>query len=99
MTEQAAPDMGEILSGVRDRIAGLANALEEKNPGIENYLSAINMDVRQYPELMHMLSEEEIAAIYKGLQTKTGIHVTVKTAKKKGNQSKLDDGSSVADLL
>jgi hypothetical protein len=90
---------GMTVADILPKIERLQSALEAQAPGIENYLSEINEDLRQYPELTFLLSDEEIAPIYAAILKKTNTVIAVKTAKKKGNKGMLDDGQMVADLL
>ena len=69
------------------------------------YVKMINTEIRQYPELLHLLSDENIATIYQGLMKVTQVKIAVsksrggKTTAKSKTTGLLDDGSRVGDLL
>lgn len=90
----------EKLNVVLPKIAQLEQELQEENPGIDKWLGDINKDLRQYPELVHLLSDEQIKPIYSAVRRKTDVKISVKASRaKKGTKGKLDDGRSVTDLL
>jgi hypothetical protein len=87
------------VDSILPKIAQLQQALETEAPGIETYLQEINEELRTHPELTFMLSDEQIQPIYAAILKRENVAITVKQAKKKGKNDKLDDGRSVADLL
>lgn len=99
-TEQNA-----ILNSALGQIEKLQAALEREDPNIKNYLKMINEDIRQHPELMHLLNDDQIATVYKATMKQT--NVIIEVAKSKGNKTGkaakqmglLPDGTNPADLL
>jgi phosphopantetheine adenylyltransferase len=87
------------VSDILPKIETLRQSLEAADPNIEFHMRAINEDLRQYPELVFALTDEQIAPIYQSILKKTNTTITVKAAKKRGKNNLLDDGTSVADAL
>lgn len=87
------------VDDILPKIERLEAALLAAEPGIENYLAEINEDLRQYPDLTFLLSDEQIAPIYKAIIQRSNVVIAVKASKKRGSNAMLDDGSSVASLL
>lgn len=77
----------------------LEQALQQEAPEIESYMREINTDLRQFPELVFALSDDQIAPLYQAILKKTNTVIEVKTKRKRGSKNILDDGSSVADAL
>lgn len=87
------------LSTILPKINSLENELQQENPNIHLYLKDINENLREFPDLVHLLSDEQIAPIYSAMRQLTGVAIAVKVAKKSKKNNLLDDGSKVADLL
>lgn len=81
------------------KLDNLSQMLDANAPGIENHLKEINEDLRQYPDLVFLLSDEQISPIYRAILKHENVVIKVKEAKKRKNNSLLDDGTSVASLL
>ncbi len=97
---EAPTSQAITVDSILPKIAHLQQMLETAAPGIENYLMEINEDLRQYPELTFMLSDEQIAPIYSAIMKREGIALAVKASKKKGSKRELlPDGGTVADIL
>lgn len=91
----------EALDNIMPKLEQLEQELHSENPEIDQYLLLINQDLRQYPGLEHLLTDEQIKPIYLAMRQKTDVKISVKAsrAKGKGAKGKLDDGRNVADLL
>jgi hypothetical protein len=87
------------VEDILPKLENLRQCLEAEAPNIEQHLMEINNDLRQYPDLTFMLTDEQIAPIYQAILKKENIVIAVKQSKKRGSNSKLDDGRTVADLL
>lgn len=92
--EEAMP---ENLSQLLALSSALDAALKQEHPEIAGYLAQINSQLRQFPELTHLLSDEEIAPIYQGLIYNSGIQISVTNKPKSKARGKSD--ASVFDLL
>lgn len=83
----------------------LQEALLQEDPNMPLYCKQINEDIRQHPELLHLLSEEQIAAIYQSVMkiATTKVEVSKSRGGKAGAKAKLtgklDDGTDVLSLL
>lgn len=84
-----------------ERIQDLRQALEVQDPGMGNFLNLINAQLRKFPELAYMLSDEEIKTIVQGHCQKKFEYLEAKAKKpiRKSSPGKLADGSTLADLL
>ena len=61
----------EILHDFSGKIKALSNALEQKLPNLGEELHRINEELRKYPELGHLLSNEQIGEIVKGIRAES----------------------------
>lgn len=77
----------------------LENALRFQLPNVDNYLTEMNLQLREYPELLQLLADEEIAAVYSALRNKTNVAISVAKSKTKKSAGLLDSGESVGSLL
>src|SRR5690606_7622616 len=87
------------VSEILPKLKALEEALQTEAPGIENYIKDINNNLREFPELVHLLSDEQIKPIYSAYRAQTGVAIATKRAKTKKSGTKLSDGRSVGDLL
>lgn len=93
-------EQSEKLEVILPKLLQLEQELNAENPEIDQYLKFINDDLRQYPELVHLLSDEHIKPLYSAMRQKTDVTISVKASKKKkGAKGLLSDGRSVGDLL
>lgn len=99
MSEQAETVSELTVDDIVPRLEKLEEMLKVAAPELEYELMQLNEDLRQYPELVFALSDEQIAPLYKALLRKTNTEIKVKTSRKRGKNNLLDDGSSVADAL
>lgn len=80
---------------VKQQIAELSAALQASHPQMPTLLRTIHSSLKQDPELVTALSEEEICAIVTGLKKHTQLELVSATMAKKGKSMK---SMSVADL-
>ncbi len=88
--QQEAERMPEFAA-ICMSIAELETMLLEQNPGMPTYLQRIHRDLLRYPELTHILSDEQRATIIDALMVQTGVLLTETTEKtaKRTNSKKL----------
>lgn len=75
--------MLEVVQEVEQQIADLKAELLEDNPNIAGYLQKIHKNIQGRPELVHVLSNEQRAAIIQGLTKHTGIILATTASKTK----------------
>ena len=63
VAEQPAPE-NIPLNDLLQYISSLRHDLTSENPQIEMYMSIIHKKMVEYPELVHLLSDEDIAVVY-----------------------------------
>lgn len=83
----ATPELEQQNPTLIASIQDLSNALHAAQPGIEFWLDRIHEQLRAYPELLHILTPEQVGAVCKAWQAKTQIAV-VKAATKTRSSSK-----------
>ena len=88
--------MSEMLSHIQMTIAELETALLEAHPEMPVLLRKIHSKLREDPELVTLLTEEEIATVINGLKVQTNVSISStkkpageKTAKKPSGASRL----------
>lgn len=79
-TDTQSAQLAEILP----KLESLRIALEEQNPNVRNYLKLINENLRLFPDLVHLLSDEQITPIYSALRAETQVFISAKESKKRG---------------
>lgn len=90
---------------ILESLDGLKTLLLANDPEFVLLLEHIHKQLLQYPELVHILSDEEITSVYQGLLAKNKVHIVVKASKASSGKGKpkklglLDDGTSIGDLL
>lgn len=105
MSEMITTDQNaEVIAKILPKLSTLDEMLEAQAPGLKNYLLEINEDLRQYPDLVHLLSDEQIKPIYSALRAVTNTVITAKAAKAtkevKGTKKvSAEDGNMLANLL
>jgi hypothetical protein len=70
------------LDRIRDRMAELQESLDKDMPGFAFILKDIHDNIRADPDVVTVLTDEEIAVIVKGLEKHSHIVVTPAKAKK-----------------
>lgn len=90
----------ELLDKVVPLLAQLEEELQVENPEIENYIMQVNQNLREFPELVHLLSDEQIAPLYHAIMSKANVVKEVKKSRsRKGSKGLLSDGTSPGDLI
>lgn len=74
-------------SQVIDRINNLQHHMENSIPGYESILHKIHQQLLKDVELTHVLTEEQIGIILRGLKKKKEVIITKEAAKKLGKKS------------
>jgi hypothetical protein len=91
--------MSEITVAIKEKILNLERTLVEKDPLMPNLLAEIHKTLRQYPENVTLLSDDEINIIVKGLSERQGIELAPKAKEKApAKSSKTDAKSTLARL-
>lgn len=71
----ANPELEQRAPELQVAVTELARALHEEVPGIGNFLQEIQTAIRGEPELMHILNDEQIDALYQGLVREAGLQI------------------------
>ena len=72
----------EYVPYVLAKLQQLDNILQEDAPGIENFMLDIANDMKLYPDLVHILTDEEIAPLYQAMVVQSGIQIVAEKTKK-----------------
>lgn len=92
----------ELLEAVKADLELLEEELKVELPKISTQLERINKNLRINPELVHLLSDEQIAPFYQAYMRMAEVEKSVKP-KAKGKGRKLkdadSDGNKFSDLL
>lgn len=94
-TDSNAAAIAEVLP----KLSALQSALEEQNPNIQSYMKSIGENLRQFPELVHLLSDEQIRPIYTAMQRETGVVISAKLAKKATKKTTAAEAAQLFNLL
>lgn len=80
------------------RIADLQKAMEEKLPGFKDQLRTIHKMLKDHDvaDLKHMLTDEQVGVIVRGLSQHTGVVIAESKVAKGGKGKRL---TSIEDLL
>ena len=70
--------------------------LEQQLPGYKDLLRVIHTNLKADPDMVHLLSEEQIGVIVAGLMKHTG--VVIATAASKGKGAKRASGITADDI-
>lgn len=102
-SEDNATQQDELLATLLPKLDTLRNALEQEHPDIKHWIEDINKDLNQYPDLVHILDDEQIGTLYKAIIKESKEVIVTKTTKKAVKSAKKDgilpSGQHVADLL
>lgn len=98
-TKSLTPEQDNLMSSVLEKISQLEEELQAENPGIDQWIKDINSDLRQWPELTHLLSDEQRKPIYMALRSITQVAISAKKLKSRKVSNKLPDGRQVGDLI
>jgi hypothetical protein len=83
------------VTQLREKVAALQDALLTSNPLMPSLLRQIHTQLRDDPEIVTLLSEEDICGIVNGLKRQTATELTSATLKSKTKSLKT---LSVGDL-
>ena len=89
----------EVIAKILPKIQLLTDALLAQAPEVRNHLLEINEDLRQYPDLVHLLNDEQIAPIYSALRQQTNVVIAAKAAKKPANKKASADDAAMLNAL
>lgn len=64
-----------------DNLEKLNAEIEAKAPGIGEYMQGIHRNLSKYPELMHLLEDDQIAVVVSGLLKQTNTELAIKATK------------------
>lgn len=99
---KVAMDRDALMDKTLEAIQQLRTALEQQDPGMGNFLNMINVQLRQFPELVHLLPDDEIATVVQAHCMKKFEYLDKKSKpkeKKSKSSAALPEGGVVADLL
>lgn len=84
-----------------NNLMSLASKMEDQVPRLFSILKIINDDLRQFPELSHLLTDEQVGIIVDGTMVKCNIVVVGDAAKKKATKKpkKAFKSDATADIL
>lgn len=88
----------ENIDRIKSRISDLQTSLNKALPDYAMILQVIHKNLSEDDSLVHLLTEEEIGIIIRGLARKKNI-MLVESAVKKNSKSKMDSKVNIADLL
>lgn len=78
----AEPNLpNDLAEKIKFRCAELQQALEQEQPGYKTILQDIHEKIRETPELLYALKDEDIAVLVSGLEKHTGVVIAEKKAK------------------
>lgn len=97
MTDLTTPE-NPLLSNLQQRLGYLQESLEQQDPQIKNHLKEIHKLLIGHEELVHLLSDEEIAKIMSAQQTVTNTTLVADVTKKKTSTAKKAAAISLGDL-
>lgn len=58
---------------LKEKVAELSQRILERHPSMPTLLQEIHKTIRQYPEQVTLMSEEEINQVVEGLKIQTGV--------------------------
>lgn len=72
---------------IREKLAQLSGMLLESNPKMPTLLRDIHRSLKQDPDIVTILSEEECAILVSGLKKQTNTEIATKAIKKSGTKA------------
>ena len=100
-TPQSAPvqSTGNAqYDAIKQNIAAISQALLSNNPALPVLLTTIKRTLKNDPQLVTLLSEEDICAIVQGLDRQTGNYLANAMVKSKTSETKKLKNATAADL-
>lgn len=89
----------ELIAGILPKLQALDEALLAQAPTIRNHLQDINDNLREFPDLVHLLTDEQIRPIYSALRAHTNVEIAARASKAKGPKTSAADKQMLNDLL
>lgn len=80
--------MSKLPFELSEKLASLENLIKEKHPRMPTLLQEIHAALRQQPENVVLLNEEEISSIVEGLKIQTGVSFAQSAVSSKGAAGK-----------
>ncbi len=74
---------------VNARIAAIQERMTKNDPEISTHLREVHKMLREYEELAHLLSPEDIGILMRGFQKHTGISLVVDAPKGRAKKEKI----------
>lgn len=81
--------MSEEVEAFISRLTSLQEKLQQQSPDYKTLLSTIHSNLRKDPDLVHILSNEQIGVIVAGLSKHTGITLVEATLKRSSKAPKV----------
>lgn len=101
--ETVGPELTEeqqtLYEGALEVCEELKMQLQEEAPELGSLMRQISEQMRQFPELVHLLSDEEIASVYQARLSQTKTHISVAKSKSRKSKGLLPTGESLGDVL
>lgn len=88
-----------VVQQVKERLAAIKDKLLEQDPLLPVHLSAIHQTLIQYEELVHLLSDAEIAVLVSGQKKHAGVQLVTQAVTKKTGPKTVPRGQSISDDL
>lgn len=82
-----------------DALEKLETNVVAKAPGIGEYLQGIHRNLSKYPELMHLLDDEQIHIVVSGLLAQTNTELAIKATKTKSTKKSAPITLDMAEAL
>ena len=77
----AEPEVDTRMEPILKVMRNIEAQLQSENTQIENYMVEINQNLRSFPDLIHLLTDEQIAPYYKAVLKQANIKLAPKKSK------------------
>ena len=81
----------ELPIELQNNILALQNAVQKRLPDMPNLLSKIHKALKADPDNVTLLSEEQVAILFNGLEMQTGAYIATTLSKSKSLTKKLKE--------
>lgn len=92
-----SPELGQRCIALEAACQTLADELLLAEPQLGDFLADIHEHLRAEPELMHILTDEQIAAVYQGFIAQSGKSIATVKPKKPATAAKIALAQGVSD--
>lgn len=92
-----SPELGQRCGALEEACQTLADELLLAEPQLGDFLADIHEHLRAEPELMHILTDEQIAAVYQGFIAQSGKSIATVKPKKPATAAKIALAQGVSD--